>query len=126
MSKIWIVNPFTNKVMQVDDNDPRIAEKRDTDLAWFKFAEHGTLEEIRARPLWHRRTAHDAYRYAEWGSTEEELCDRYNQQHYDGTIARARQIIAEEEARIVALEKAKLRPKHHGQLKLSAKGKAAK
>lgn len=111
MSKIWIMNPFTNKVMQVDESDPRIAEKRDDELAWFKFSEHGALEEIRSQPLWLTRRARDCYRYTVWGSTEEELCDRYNQQQFDGTIARARQIIAEEEARIVALENAKLRPK---------------
>lgn len=105
-AKIWIINPFTNKVMQVDESDPRIAEKRDTDLAWFKFAEHPSLEYLRR---WHRRAAHDAYRYAEWGSTEEELCDRYNKR-FEDAIKRMRSQIKDLEVQIEDAESRKIKP----------------
>lgn len=107
--KLWILNPFTGKVMRIAEDDPRL-QKNGEKLAFFKFAKHRTLLELIQRPPWSRATPRDKYQYVAWGATEEEFCERYNRP-LDASIDDCRIQIQEIEARIAQYERSKLVPK---------------
>jgi hypothetical protein len=110
--KLWIINPFTQKVCRIAEDDPRLERDQARGRTiLFKSAKHPSLLSLTGAPFWHRRAANEAWKVVDYcGKTETELCDAYNAR-IDLGIERRRSELRLLEQRIQELEESKMRPK---------------